>query len=140
MRFRTHNHKRSRLGAALDLTPIVDTVFNLLIFFAVSLNFAATSGGINVKLPEARTAEPIKTEELTVNLTRDGKTYLNDKEVTMSELEKRLKENPKKDSIVVIRADDEVNHGRVVRAMDIAKSSGFSRLAIAVKQPPGENR
>lgn len=58
---------------------MVDVVFNLLIFFALSLNFAATSGGINLKLPTASSSDPIKSEEITINLTNDGGVYLNDK-------------------------------------------------------------
>lgn len=140
MRFRKENGKRSGLGAGLDLTPIIDTVFNLLIFFALSLNFAATSGGINVRLPKASSAEPVKTEQLTINLTRDEKTYLNDREITLEELSATLENNQNKESVVIIRADNDVSHGRVVQVMDMARESGFSRLAIAVQQVPSEEK
>jgi biopolymer transport protein ExbD len=140
MRFREQTTKKSGFGSTVDLTPIVDTVFNLLIFFALSLNFAATSGGINVKLPRAQTVEPVKAEQLTVNLTKDGKLYLNDKLITLDKLNDTLKHNQKKDSLVVIRADSSVEHGRVVEVMDIARTNGFSRLAIAVERASGNNR
>jgi len=134
MKFRQHSQKKRGLGAVLDLTPIVDMVFNLLIFFAVSLNFAATSGGINVKLPKASSAEPIKQEQVTINLTEKGDTYFNNKKVTHRELLRRLKAKKDKGSLVIIRADSQVTHGRVVTIMDAVKSSGFSKLAIAVEQ------
>jgi len=140
MRFRDGNGKKKGLGAAVDLTPIVDTVFNLLIFFALSLNFAATSGGINVNLPKATSADPLKSEPLTVNLTKDGKLYLNDKITTLEELSESLEKNQNKQSLVIIRADDSVPHGRVVGVMDTVKTQGFSRLAIAVKQVPPETK
>jgi biopolymer transport protein ExbD len=136
MKFRKENGKRSGFGAAVDLTPIVDTVFNLLIFFALSLNFAATSGGINEKLPKATSAEPVKAEQLTINLTKNGKTYLNDKEITSEKLSETLEKNKNKGSIVIIRADNNVPHGRVVEVMDTVRTQGFSRLAIAVDQQP----
>lgn len=133
MRFRPVRKAKAGLGGALDLTPIVDVVFNLLIFFALTLNFAATSGGINVKLPSASTAEPVKTEQVTINLTKDGKVFYNDKEINLNDLAAKLKQIEDKDSIIVIRADDSVPHGSVVRVMDIVKSEGLTRLAIAVQ-------
>lgn len=136
MRFRPVKKPKNGIGGTLDLTPIVDVVFNLLIFFALSLNFAATSGGINVKLPSATSAEPVKTEQVTINLTKDGKVYFNDKTIDIEGLTVKLKEVKDKNSIVIIRADDAVPHGRVVHVMDIAKSEGFSKLAIAVQQAP----
>lgn len=137
MRFRKQKNRKAGSGATLDLTPIVDVVFNLLIFFALSLNFAATSGGINVKLPSASSAEPVKTEQLTINLTQAGKVYYNDNEIKIDDLDSKLQSIDDKDSIVIIRADNSVPHGQVVQVMDIVKSEGFSKLAIAVDQAAG---
>jgi len=137
MRFRKQKKEKSGVGATLDLTPIVDVVFNLLIFFALSLNFAATSGGINVKLPSASSAEPVKSEQLTINLTQAGQVYYNDKEINIDELSAKLKSIEDKESIVIIRADNAVPHGQVVEVMDIVKSEGFLKLAIAVDQASG---
>lgn len=140
MRFRKDNRKKSGLGAGVDITPIVDTVFNLLIFFAVSLNFAATSGGINLKLPKASSAEPVKLGQLTINLTKEEKLYLNDKITTLKELSQTLQKDKNKESLVIIRADSVVPHGKVVEIMDTVKTHGFSRLAIAVEQAPSEKQ
>ena len=137
MRFRKQKNGKAGSGATLDLTPIVDVVFNLLIFFALSLNFAATSGGINVKLPSASSAEPVKTEQLTINLTQAGKVYYNDKEINIDDIAPKLAAIEDKNSIVIIRADNSVPHGQVVEVMDIVKSEGFSKLAIAVDQASG---
>ena len=137
MRFRKQKNGKAGSGATLDLTPVVDVVFNLLIFFALSLNFAATSGGINVKLPSASSAEPVKTEQLTINLTQAGKVYYNDKEINIDDLAPKLDSIEDKESIVIIRADNSVPHGQVVEVMDIVKSEGFSKLAIAVDQAAG---
>ena len=127
------NRQKSKNNSqALDLTPIVDVVFNLLIFFALSLNFAASSGGIKIKLPKATTAEEIKPDQITIELTKDGKVYLNELPSTLKKIQKKLKSVSDKNSLVIIRADNSVEHGRVVEAMDLVKSQGFSRLAIAV--------
>ncbi|HML95593.1 MAG TPA: biopolymer transporter ExbD [Thermodesulfobacteriota bacterium] len=128
--------KSKSAGGAIDLTPIVDVVFNLLIFFAVTLSFAATSGGINVKLPSASSADPVETEEITVNLTEDGKLFYNDTSVDLAGLAEKLKEVKNKESIIIIRADSTVPHGKVVQVMDTVKSEGLSKIAIAVDQAP----
>jgi biopolymer transport protein ExbD len=137
MKFRKQKNEKTGVGSTLDLTPIVDVVFNLLIFFALSLNFAATSGGINVKLPSASSAEPVKSEQLTINLTQAGQVYYNDKEINIDDLSSKLKDIEDKDSLIIIRADNSVPHGQVVEIMDIVKTEGFSKLAIAVDQAKG---
>ena len=127
-------HKRQGTFTTLDLTPMVDVVFNLLIFFALSLNFVTSTGGINVKLPEASTAKPVKAENITINLTKTGKIYYNKKAASANEIRKKLRAVKNKSSLVVIRADDKVEHGKVVEVMDIVKSEGLTKLAIAVQK------
>lgn len=136
MKFKRQASRKLNAITTLDLTPMVDVVFNLLIFFALSLNFVASSGGINVNLPEASSAKPIKTENITINLTKGGKLYYNKEVATKEEIKKNLKEVTDKSSLIIIRADNEVEHGKVVEAMDLAKMEGFTKLAIAVDQPP----
>ncbi len=139
VKFKKENNKTRGILTTLDLTPVVDVVFNLLIFFALSLNFAATSGGINLKLPTASTSEPIKSEQITINLTQEGKVYLNDKSSSMEKIRERLRNTEDKSSLVIIRADSSVVHGKVVETMDLVKSEGFSRLAIAVERRAPSN-
>lgn len=72
MKFRTR--KREEIG--LDLTPIVDTVFNLLIFFALSLNFIVLPG-INIKLPKAKTQDlPSEKREANIVITKIGRAHV----------------------------------------------------------------
>lgn len=136
MKFKRQTSRKLNSITTLDLTPMVDVVFNLLIFFALSLNFVASSGGINVNLPKASSAKPIKTENITINLTKSGKLYYNKEVATKEEIKKNLKAVKDKSSLIIIRADNEVEHGKVVEAMDIAKVEGFTKLAIAVDQVP----
>lgn len=132
MNFRSKRNNNKGVGSALDLTPVVDIVFNLLIFFALSLNFAAASRGIDIKLPSASSAKTIRSDQVTVNLTKEGLIYLDDKKITLEQLGPMLKEKADKKSLVIIRADSEVEHGKVVRIMDIIKSQDLNRIAIAV--------
>lgn len=128
--------KRKRSGINLDITPVVDTVFNLLIFFALSLNFIATPG-MNVNLPQSVTQEIIREkEELVVVVHKDNTIVVGGKEVAPEELFRLLsgaaREN--KERPVIIQADRESMHGRVVGVMDMAKRAGLSRLVIATAQ------
>jgi len=132
MNFRQKNHRES---STLDMTPLVDVVFNLLIFFMLSTTFVTTPG-IKINLPEASSKElKVQEKEVRIALTRKGKIYLNRKLVTLDDVRKTLKQkariNPK--MLVIIQADEQVTHGKVVQIMDIAKTAGLNRLAIATR-------
>lgn len=125
--------ERTKTDASLDITPVVDTVFNLLIFFALSLNFIVTPG-IKVNLPDAVTEEIIRErEEVIIVMDKNDSIFVNGNPVSFDQissvLTKSAQEN--KDTLVIIQADQEVSHGKVVRMMDTAKRAGLTRLAIA---------
>ena len=125
--------EKTQTDASLDITPIVDTVFNLLIFFALSLNFIVTPG-ITVDLPESITEEIIRErEELIVVMDKDNNIFIDEKAVSMDQLVTIFGNaaQKSKDTLVIIQADQEVAHGNVVRMMDRAKKAGLARLAIA---------
>jgi len=126
---------RRRDEAQLDMTPLVDVVFNLLIFFMLSTTFVTTPG-IKINLPQASSKElKVQEKEVRIALTKKGKIYLNRKLVTLDDVRKILKQkariNPK--MLVIIQADAQVTHGKVVQIMDIAKTSGLNKLAIATR-------
>jgi biopolymer transport protein ExbD len=125
--------ERTRSDAHLDITPIVDTVFNLLIFFALSLNFIVTPG-IKVNLPESATEEIIREqEEIIIIMRENNEIVINNSSVSINQLFLTLTKfaQEKKDALVIIQADQEVSHGSVVKVMDSAKRAGLTRLAIA---------
>ena len=124
---------RSRSDSTLDITPIVDTVFNLLIFFALSLNFIVTPG-INVSLPQSDTNEIIrKSDEFIIEINKDNAIFVAGKQITKDELSLLLSDAAKKNKerLVIIQADQDSIHGSVVSVMDMAKRAGLTRLAIA---------
>lgn len=125
--------ERTRADARLDITPIVDTVFNLLIFFALSLNFIVTPG-IKVNLPESETEEIIREqEEIIIMMKQNKEIVIGNRSVSLEQLFLILSKSAqkKKDALVIIQADQEVSHGSVVRVMDTVKRAGLARLAIA---------
>lgn len=119
--------------AHLDITPIVDTVFNLLIFFALSLNFIVTPG-IKVNLPESSTEEIVREkEEIIIVMKQGNEIFINNNAVSIEQLFFILSESAQRnrETLIIIQADQEVSHGRVVKVMDTAKRAGLTRLAIA---------
>jgi biopolymer transport protein ExbD len=129
-------------AVSMSITPLVDTMLTLLIFVLL-LGAFAIQPGIRVRLPEAASKEEEPKQDLALVLTRDHRLYLNDEAVELDQLGGRLQERlrGRHDGVVIIRADKEVPHGRVVEVMDIAKSAGALRLAIAtepkVREPQG---
>ena len=120
----------------IDVTPFLDTIFNLLIFFALSLNFISNPG-IKVDLPKSSAKEIArKVKDITVLITAKREVYVNDKQVQVDALPALLKETAKgnEKTQVLIQADQSVPHGLVVTVMDAARSAGLTRLAI-ITQP-----
>lgn len=130
--------ERKRDSSLLDITPLVDTVFNLLIFFALSLNFISTPG-IRVNLPKS-VAQEIARErkDLRVVIAVTGALYLNEKQTDAQALAEQFRRSAEADreTQILIQADQGVTHGKVVEVMDLARSAGLYRLAI-VTQPKG---
>ena len=125
--------ERTSTDIHLDITPIVDTVFNLLIFFALSLNFIVTPG-IQVNLPESSTEEIVREkEEIIIMMKQGNEVVVNNKSVLLEQLFSMLSQSAQKnkDALVIIQADEKVSHGNVVKVMDTAKRAGLTRLAIA---------
>ena len=117
------------------LTSLIDIVFLLLIYFLLTTNFMVDEG-ITIKLPQAKASKPQTEETITVYVDRDGKSYLNDREIIISDLFKRLKEmiGGQKDKLVVVRADRGVILNKAVKVMDVAKAAGAGRLCLATEK------
>ena len=130
-----------RDDARIEITPLVDMVFLLLIFFMLSTTFIVTPG-IKVNLPQS-SAEKITQEqnEVQVVITEDNKVFVESLLVDMGGLEHRLTELAQRNplTLVIIKADTKSLHGKVVEVMDIAKQSGLNRLAIATHRKEKES-
>ena len=140
MQFRPSHRGRGGLdftpirAVSMSVTPLVDTLLVLLIFVLL-LGAFAIQPGLRVRLPEAASKEEEPQRDLVVILTRENHLYLNDDPLPLHELGARLQERirDRPDGAVIIKADKEVLHGRVVEVMDIAKGAGAVRLAIATE-------
>jgi len=127
-----------RSGPDVNLTPLIDVVFLLLIFFMVSTTFSKQSE-IIVELPEA-SKRPVAEKESPIDLKIDaaGVYYVNDKQLINTQLDTLMRalqdasEN-KTDAPLVINADGKTSHQSVVMAMDAARQVGLLHLSIATK-------
>lgn len=130
---RSRRTRRARLSPILDLTPMVDVVFLLIIFFMVSTTFISLESGLPVDLPQASSAEAQSQGLPTVSISADERIYVGGSEVAEEDLvavlEGLLEEEG--DEVVILRADQSVRHGLTVRVMDAIKQSGAQRVAIA---------
>lgn len=135
--------RKSKSSNFIDFTPIVDTVFNLIIFFAVSLNFIGTPA-IKLKLPQASMKESVREKsEIRVFIARgetkggytSGIFRIEDKILSIDEVSNLIYQrglsNP--DIVLIIQADESVSQGEVVKVMDIAKNAGIDKIAIATR-------
>ena len=129
MGFRRHSTSEPRV----ELTPMVDVVFLLLIFFMISTTFVENPG-LKINLPQAA-AHQLKHEgkELQVYLTADGRIFCQREEVTHAGLVAKLNSfgPAAKQMTFLLMADREARHGQVIQLMDAAKTAGFEKLAIA---------
>lgn len=118
----------------MDITPLVDVVFLLLIFFMLSSSFILQPG-IKVDLPESVIAEPSKEENMVVTLTQENQIFFNNERTTLEGLERRIRRMIRKNpaGTLIIKADTNVRHGSVVEIMNIAKKTGVVNMAIATK-------
>jgi biopolymer transport protein ExbD len=126
---------RDRDDVQLDITPLVDVVFLLLIFFMLSTTLSINPG-IKVDLPKS-SAEQVKRKKASVRVAIEasGRIYADGSRITIEQLGDFFAGQAKKDveTLVVIEADKKVYHGIVVAVMDAAKSAGLHKLAIATE-------
>jgi biopolymer transport protein ExbD len=127
--------RKKREVPRVDLTPMVDVVFLLLIFFMISTTFVETPG-ISVKLPESSSQQrKQEVKEVKVYLSKDGRIFLGEEEIKQDDLRRRLKAygDRTRTMTFLLLADKEALHGKVVALMDLAKETGFDKLAIATE-------
>jgi len=116
----------------INLMPLIDVMLVLIIFLVLTTTFILAPG-IKVDLPQGRSAERASETDAIVVIQQDGAVYFQDERVELPTLNAILSQakQQRPGLRVVIRADKNVQHGRVVEVMDTAKAVGIERLAIA---------
>lgn len=130
--------RRNRGNGRIDIVPMIDVIFFLLVFFIIFSRFDAEGGtGIPVELPKAATASAQSSKEIMITITKSLQLYFNDQRVSRNELEayiaEALRDNPARP--VIIKADREVQYEHIVMVMDMVGKSGGYRLNLAADRP-----
>ena len=125
---------------AVDVTPLIDIIFQLVLFFMVSTTFVSAPG-IEVDLPKSSSDTVLREQnELSIWIAVDGSVYVDEEPVDFAGLSAAMDTAARKNpaTLVLLKADKEVDHGRVVAIMDAARSRGLTQLAIATEVTANE--
>ena len=125
-------NRRGRISPNVDMTPMIDIVFQLIVFFLVSTTFAIMPG-IKLNLPQSKTAEGTSVQGITIYVDKDGLMFFNDTEVSMESLGQELLAfdtgtTKKEEFPVSLEADDQVTNGTIVKIFDVIRESGYSLI------------
>jgi biopolymer transport protein ExbD len=131
MRIQRRNPKKARI----EIIPMIDTIFFLLVFFMISTLSMAQYRGMPVNLPKAASGQQALAESAAITIDKESRIFLNKEEVDQAALGDLLRQQLEQnaDLLIIINADDGVEHGRVVEVMDIARAANVAKMAIAVK-------
>ena len=114
----------------LDVAPLIDIIFLLLIFFMLTSSFIFQPG-IKVNLPKAVTSEIIQKENLILVIDKDNKIYIEERLMSDEELESRLHLAAQAGKPLLIKADRRASMGEVVRIWDLCRQKNIEKINIA---------
>ena len=121
--------------ARIEIIPMIDTMFFLLVFFMIATLSMTLQHGMPVNLPTAESTTKNPPEEVSLTLTKNGSLYYNKEPISLQDLEVRLTRLRQEDAdpSLLINADEQVPHGRVIKVMDLIRLSGITSMGIATK-------
>jgi len=123
----------------INLTPLIDVLFILIIFFTVSSTFLEQPG-IELKLPEAESSQSHTAQKVIVYVDNDENIFLNDDPVEIENVAKAVESliSAQTDKSVVLHADEDVSHGIIINVMDLLRKQGIYKIVISTSKPiPG---
>ncbi|HEX7041162.1 MAG TPA: biopolymer transporter ExbD [Trueperaceae bacterium] len=133
MTVRRSRRRSLTANATMDLTPMVDVVFLLIIFFMLTTTFITVESGLPVDLPQAQTAQAATSDLPTVTINGLGEVFFGGTRVAESDLPGLVRQAIAQSgqTSVVLRADSATPHGQAVRIMDYLRQAGAERIVIA---------
>lgn len=123
---------QTEASAVIDMVPLVNCVFLLLIFFLATSNFISQPG-IKINLPKAITSEVVQENTIVIAVTSDNRFYLNEMPVTLIELKNKL-EKALPSEHVLIKADRDVTLSKVINIWDFCRAIGIKQVNMATNQ------
>jgi biopolymer transport protein ExbD len=124
-------HRQRKPQMRMEMTPLIDCIFQLLIFFMLSSTFLTPS--IRLSLPTAEAGGPPQGQQIIITLDADGQVFLNKQPSSFEQLGGQLREllSESENRVVTIRADQQMTYEHFVRALDIARRNGAEHVNIA---------
>lgn len=123
--------------AVIDLVPMIDVVFQLILFFLVSTTFAVLPG-ISLELPQSSTAEGTRTNGITISVEASGNVFVNSDPVALEALDASLESlsfTMPRDAIPVsLEADEMVPNGTIVRILDSLRRTGYTGVNLRTRE------
>jgi biopolymer transport protein ExbD len=128
MRFR----RRHKPGARIEMIPLIDIIFLLLVVFIYAMLSMTQHKGIRIELPHSTTASIDQKDHFSVSITANGSVFVDLDPVDLIELTQRVEAgvNQKKDLHVLINAHKDISHGRLVQVLDSIRAGGVTSLSI----------
>lgn len=116
----------------LNMTSLIDVLFILIIFFAVSSTFLEQPG-IQLTLPTAESSDNYTTQKIILYIDKDDNLFLNDRMISTNVMIDEIKKLGilSKDRNIVLKADTKAEHGVVVKVMDILRKNGIYKMVIS---------
>jgi biopolymer transport protein ExbD len=135
MKLLTQNQRK----VTLNLTSLIDVLFILIIFFAVSSTFLEQPG-IELKLPEAESSEAHTAQKIIIYVDREENIFLNDDSIELEALANAVGSlvSAQKEKSVILRADSAVKHGTVISIMDLLRKKGIFKIIVSTEKPSHE--
>lgn len=132
--------RKQSLPPQLMLSPMIDMIFLLLVFFIVSTMYMREIKTIPIRLPVAQNSETVSKSNFAVTVKKDGVLYLEDNKIEMKQLVANAAAESKRDAAfsVIIRADGEANYKTVIKLMDELKGAGVTRFGLATDLGDGK--
>jgi biopolymer transport protein ExbD len=124
------------IPAQINIVPMIDVIFAILTFFIMSTLFLNRSEGLPVNLPQAATGKTERPAQVTVTINSAGEMFLNKEAISLEQLEAKVRQKiePQQQLLVVLNADEAVNHGKVVAVMDKIRQVEGAKLGIATRK------
>ena len=133
--------RKQSLPPQLMLSPMIDMIFLLLVFFIVSTMYMSEIKTIPIRLPVAQNSETVSKSNFAVTVKKDGVLYLEDNKIEIKQLVANAAAESKRDAAfsVIIRADGEANYKTVIKLMDELKGAGVvTRFGLATDLGDGK--
>ena len=117
----------------INIVPMIDVIFAILVYFIVSSLFLTRSEGLPVNLPQATTVQLQKTKQITVSLDQKGSLVVDNEPTQLTQLKSKVENLIKSEqtTVVVIKADKVVSHGQVVDVLDQLRQIPQVKIAIS---------